>query len=123
LRIDTLDGAPLATIVNYACHPITVGPDNDLITPDYPGVVKRVVEDATGSTCLFLQGAAGDLGPVRGVARNGEHEYRRLGAILGHEARRSWWELELPARLDRYEATLESGAPLAVYAEDSVPEP
>jgi hypothetical protein len=58
IRVDTLDGQPLATIVDFACHPITVGPDNDLITPDYPGAMKRVVEQATGSTCLFLQGAA-----------------------------------------------------------------
>lgn len=115
VRIDTLQGRPLATLVNYACHPITVGPDCDLITPDYPGVVKRVVENATGSTCLFLQGAAGDIGPIRGVAQNGRHEYRRLGAILGHEASRIWWEMELPDRISRYAGTLESGAPLAIY--------
>src|SRR5699024_7992434 len=40
VRIDALDGQPLAVLVNYACHPITVGPDCDRITPDYPGVVK-----------------------------------------------------------------------------------
>lgn len=123
IRIDTLAGQPLSTIVDYACHPITVGPDCDLITPDYPGFMKRVVEEATGSTCLFLQGAAGDIGPIRGVARNGLHEYRRLGAILGHEVSRIWWELELPARTERYSGTLESGAPLAIYEEEQRPDP
>lgn len=122
IRFDTTDGQPLATIVDYACHPITVGPDNDLLTPDYPGVVKRVVEEATGSTCLFLQGAAGDIGPVRGVARNGIHEYRRLGAALGHEVSRIWWEMELPQRTERYVGTLESGAPLAIYDDMLVPD-
>lgn len=121
IRLDTIEGKPLATIVDYACHPITVGPDNDLLTPDYPGVVKKVVEEATNSTCLFLQGAAGDIGPVRGVARNGIHEYRRLGTILGLEASRVWWELELPKREERYIGTLESGSPLALY--DDVPLP
>ena len=120
IRIDGQDGAPLAAIVHYACHPITVGPDCDLITPDYPGVVKRVVEQATGATCLFLQGAAGDIGPTRGVARGGLHEYRRLGAILGHEASRVWWEIESPSRRERYLGTLESGAPLAIYADEPV---
>jgi hypothetical protein len=123
IRIDDLEGAPLAAVVNYACHPITVGPDNDLITPDYPGVVKRVVEEATGATCLFLQGAAGDVGPGRGVARGGINEYKRLGAILGHEASRVWWEMELPARQERYLETLESGAPLAVYADEPLADP
>ena len=122
LRIDTLAGQPLATVVNFACHPITVGPDCDLITPDYPGAMKRVVETATGSTCLFLQGAAGDIGPVRGVARNGLHEYRRLGAMLGHEVNRLWWGVELPARGEAYAGTLESGAPLAIYEETPLPD-
>ncbi|MEA2522922.1 MAG: hypothetical protein QOF73_149 [Thermomicrobiales bacterium] len=118
LRIDTLEGEPLAAVVHYACHPITVGPDNDLITPDYPGMVKRVVEQATGATCLFLQGATGDVGPVRGVARGGAQEYKRLGTILGLEASRVWWESDPRPRRDRYEGTLESGAPLAIYTDE-----
>lgn len=122
LRFDTVNGRPLATIVNYACHPITVGPDNDLITPDFPGVVKRVVEQATGSTCLFLQGAAADIGPIRGGAHNGAQEYKRLGAMLGHEASRVWWELEVPQRNNQYLGTLESGAPLAIYADEPLPD-
>lgn len=123
VRMDTLDGQPLATIVNYACHPITVGPDCDLVTPDYPGVVKRVVEQATGATCLFLQGATGDIGPIRGVAKGGLEAYKRLGAMLGHEASRVWWELELPTRRERYVGTLESGSPLAIYTDEPVIEP
>lgn len=123
VRIDTLAGEPLAAIVNYACHPITVGPDAQLVTPDYPGVVKRVVEQTTGATCLFLQGATGNIGPVRGGARNGLAEYKRLGQILGHEAGKVWWEIELPARQERYVRTLESGAPLAIYADERVSEP
>jgi hypothetical protein len=122
LRLDSLDGEPVAAVVNYACHPITVGPDCELITPDYPGAMKRVVEQATGATCLFLQGAAGDVGPRRGVARGGLHEYKRLGAILGHEASRVWWELASPPRRERYMGTLESGSPLAVYADEPLEE-
>lgn len=121
LRLDTISGEPLAAIVQFACHPITVGPDNDLITPDYPGVVRQLVGDSTGATCLFLQGAAGDIGPVRGVARNGVNEYKRLGAILGHEAARLWWEAEPVPTEEHYLDTLESGAPLAIY--DDVPLP
>jgi hypothetical protein len=122
VRIDGADGAPLAALVNYACHPITVGPDCDLITPDYPGVMKRVVEQATGATCLFLQGATGDIGPIQGCARGGQAEYRRLGSILGHEASRVWWELEPRRRRERYAGTLESGSPLALYADEALPD-
>ena len=123
LRIDGVDGKPLAAVVDYACHPIVVGPDNDLITPDFPGVVKQVVEQSTGAPCLYLQGAAGNIGPIDGVASGGVHAYKRLGAILGLEASRIWWEIETERRQERYDGTLESGAPLAKYATEPVPAP
>ena len=63
VRLDGEDDLPVATIVHYACHPIILGPDNTCVTPEYPGIVKRVVEAALGGHCLFVQGACGDVGP------------------------------------------------------------
>ncbi|MBV9358234.1 MAG: neutral/alkaline non-lysosomal ceramidase N-terminal domain-containing protein, partial [Chloroflexi bacterium] len=37
LRIDDENMHPIATVVHYACHPTTAGPDNRLLSPDYPG--------------------------------------------------------------------------------------
>jgi hypothetical protein len=85
VRLDGDDDRPVATIVHYACHPIILGADNTFVTPEYPGLVKRVMEAAVGGHCLFVQGACGDVGPselfVRDLAT-----YRRLGAMIGHEA-------------------------------------
>ena len=36
LRLDTLDGKPLAIVVNYACHPVVFGPDNKQYSADFP---------------------------------------------------------------------------------------
>src|SRR6185436_18138394 len=63
VRLDGEDDSPVATIVHYACHPIILGPDNTWVTPEFPGIVKRVVETALGGHCLFVQGACGDVGP------------------------------------------------------------
>ncbi len=122
LRLDTLDGEPFAAVAHFACHPITVGPDNDQITPDYPGVVKRVVEANTGAPTVFLQGAAGDIGPVRGVASDGANQYQRLGTILGLEAAKLWWEVDPVPTTEEYVGTLESGAPLAQYEDTPLPD-
>ena len=59
-------GRTLATIVNYACHPTTLAWENTLISPDYPGAMREVVEGATRAPCVFLQGASGDVGPREG---------------------------------------------------------
>jgi hypothetical protein len=55
--------SPLATLVNYACHPVVMGPLNRLVTADWVGVMRRKVETATRGYCLFFQGAAGDVNP------------------------------------------------------------
>src|SRR5690606_30251360 len=63
LRFDRLDGSPIATIVEYACHPILLGPGNRYISADYPGVVRSLLKEHTGVPCLFMQGCTGDQGP------------------------------------------------------------
>ena len=63
LRIDRMDGQPLAILVNYSTHPVTFGPDNLRFSADYPGVMCQVVEQAFGDKPLafFVQGAPGDI--------------------------------------------------------------
>src|SRR5258708_3666381 len=56
LRFDDLEERPVATIVHYACHPTTMAWQDQHVTPDYPGMAKRVVEEQVGGTCVFLQG-------------------------------------------------------------------
>ncbi|HUP79547.1 MAG TPA: neutral/alkaline non-lysosomal ceramidase N-terminal domain-containing protein, partial [Pirellula sp.] len=37
-----------AVIVNYACHPVVLGPRNLQISADYPGVMRKIVESDLG---------------------------------------------------------------------------
>lgn len=64
LRIDSEEGAPIAILVNYACHAVVLGPENLQYSPDYPGEMRRVVEAAyPDAVCLFVQGGAGNINP------------------------------------------------------------
>lgn len=65
-RVSDEAGRSLATVVNYACHPTTLAWENTLISPDFPGAMRDLVEWETGVPCLFLQGASGELGPREG---------------------------------------------------------
>jgi hypothetical protein len=81
-----------------------------------------VVEQATGAPCLFLQGAAGNVHAV--VDYVGDPAvYHRLGAILGHEAARLALETRTVPTRERIVEVLESGAPLAIYADEPSGEP
>jgi len=107
-------GKTLGTLVNYACHPTTLAWENTLISPDYLGAMREVVEANTGAPCLFLQGASGQLGPVEGFVgdtkvadRNG----RQLGfaALSGLEA------LPEPGTYFEYAGPVVSGAILGTW--------
>jgi hypothetical protein len=65
-RVTDASGKIIATLVNYACHPVSLGGGNKLISPDYYGAMREVVErDTGGAPCLFLHGASGDMTPLR----------------------------------------------------------
>jgi hypothetical protein len=65
-RVTDANGKIIATMVNYACHPVSLGGGNKLISPDYYGAMREVVErDTGGAPCLFLHGASGDMTPLR----------------------------------------------------------
>src|SRR5215207_3714058 len=122
LRIDGRDGAPLATVVGYTMHPTTLGPSNRLVSPDWPGHLKRTVESITGATCLFAQGAAGNIGPGPDCFTDDVGVVRRLGGQVGCEAARVYLGLQLPAVQHRHERVWESGAPLGKWVQESLPE-
>jgi len=107
-------GETLGTIVNYACHPTTLAWQNTLISPDYVGAMREVVEQHTSTPCLFLQGSSGDLGPRNGYVgditvadRNG----RQLGfaALSGLES------LPAPGTHFEYSGPVVSGAILGTW--------
>lgn len=63
-RIDDTQGKPLALAVNFACHPVVLSHENRAVSADYPGEVRRVLQEEWQIPVLFLTGAAGDINPV-----------------------------------------------------------
>ncbi len=90
LRIDTLDGVPLATLVNYACHPVVLGNGSNVISADWVGAMRRTVEAVNKSKVLFLQGASADINPWPGVPCDSEDVLERLGIEIGGEVLKVW---------------------------------
>ena len=64
IRLERADGKLLALIANYAMHGTALGPHNDLITGDAPGIVAEYVEQKLGAPMLYINGAAGNLAPI-----------------------------------------------------------
>jgi hypothetical protein len=82
LRLDRMDGTPLAVLYQFACHPI-MNPPSKGCSADFPGFASKVIEEATGAMGFFVQGCGGDINPVRykEVTRTADAE--PLGTMLG----------------------------------------
>jgi len=115
VRIDGIDDAPIAAVVGYTMHPTTLGPSNRLVSGDWPGYLKRTVEQLTGATCLFAQGATGNVGPGPEGFTHRVEVIKKLGAMVGCEAVRVYHSLTLPAVTYVPDRVWESGAPLSVW--------
>jgi hypothetical protein len=90
IRVDQLDGQPIAVLFSYGCHAVVVGPRAAVAATDYPGPARRIVEHGLGGTALFLQACGGNVNPRAGIGydidyRDNEH---RVGTMLGAEALR-----------------------------------
>src|SRR5216683_500971 len=85
LYLATPPSKPVATYVNFAMHPDTVG--GEAISADFPGVLSRLLADYQGAEMitLFANGCCGNLNH-RNIswadAQKGPHEARRIGTIL-----------------------------------------
>ncbi len=78
-------GAPIATLVNWSCHPEVLGPDNTLITSDFPHYLRARIESSSKGTAVFFAGSIGGLlSPDASADTFSEAE--RIGTSLAEHA-------------------------------------
>ncbi|GMV90629.1 MAG: hypothetical protein AMXMBFR82_04070 [Candidatus Hydrogenedentota bacterium] len=83
LRIDRMDGTPLAVVYNFACHPYITVPRGG-VTADFPGFASTVIEEnLEGAMALFLQGAGGDITSILYKDPHRPRDSQPLGMMLG----------------------------------------
>lgn len=89
-------GQILATLVNYASHPESLGSGNTLITSDFPHYMREAIEARFGGTAIYM---SADLGVLQGpldvfleddagemVPRRSFEFAERMGKILAERA-------------------------------------
>jgi hypothetical protein len=98
----SLQGKPIATLVNYAVHPEVLGNDIGVLSPDLIGPLCEKIESKGGGTALFMNSAQGgmvtadnrDLNQPRDQQRGYWNDSRswdeclRIGHLMAAEAAR-----------------------------------
>jgi hypothetical protein len=117
-RVVGADGAVRATLVNYACHPISLGGGNTLISPDYVGAMRETVEAESGGECIFLHGASGNQAPRRSFESDVRYADQN-GREVGFSALSVLASMFEPRHALQFAGAEESGTPLAIWQERS----
>ncbi len=115
VKFETVDGEPIAILMNYAVHAVVLGPENRLVTGDIAGAAERYVEAYYKDkvVALWTIGAAGDQNPkymgwdTTWSQRDREPGYplmEALGQILGEEVVRVAGQIDRMTPLARIEA-------------------
>jgi hypothetical protein len=108
-------GQIIASIVNYACHPVSLGGANTAVSPDYVGAMREVIEANTaGAPCIFLHGPSGDQTP-RDSYSDDPAVADRNGEVLGFAALSVLRGMLPPGRRLEFARAESSGAELAIW--------
>ncbi len=109
LKVETLDGTPLAALWSYKCHPVAL-PYMDRVSADYPGVVRDALREKLKPElpCLFLPGFAGNVRP-NAVARVGTPK-----AFLRYLLQGPFFGIFTPARYGEWSKSLAAVATRAL---------
>lgn len=124
IRIDDLNGKPIATVMTAAAHTIVLGPKTSQLSPDYVGPAREIVESATGAPSLFFQGAAGNVSPRCGIGTGGDEQFddlHRIGAILAGETLKTWAQIRTQNRHGP-RRIVQSVAAISVWDYEPMPE-
>jgi len=86
-------GKPAATLVNYACHPEVIGPDQGILCPDFVGPLYDRIEQRGAGQGIFMNSAQGGMVTADCRGPNGKdvqtwEECVRIGDLLADEALR-----------------------------------
>lgn len=121
-RITADEGSVLATVLNYGCHPTSLGPLNTAISSDYVASARRILEEQFGGHCLFVISPCGDTCCRQAYASDPDVADRN-GRQLGHAAASVAESLLPPGEEMVYAGPLISGATLATWARRPIASP
>jgi Neutral/alkaline non-lysosomal ceramidase, N-terminal len=118
VRFDTLDGAPIATLINWGMHPEGLQADN-LITAEWLAGVERFVGRATGGGVVIGQGDVGssESGPGKpyefpeGIFRMwndaGHAQVERGAWLLSQDVIRAWNDIGAGNALAEFDSSFD----------------
>lgn len=93
LQVMDKNHKPIATLVNYACHPEVIGDEQGILSPDFCGPLYDRIAEKGGGVGIFMNSAQGGMVTADNRGPDGKDmrtwdECVRIGTLLADEALR-----------------------------------
>jgi neutral ceramidase len=85
VQVQTLEGKPIACLVNFQCHGTVLGPHNLLSSADWIGAMRRTLEQEINTPVMYLQGATGDLNPNHEWGKDDFNDVEVIGGKVAEQ--------------------------------------
>ncbi len=77
---------PGIRVLSYAAHAEALRGENRLLSADFPGQLRQIIDDETGDRVLFLPGAVGGLIMIPEFSEDALHNLQKTGSDLSDYA-------------------------------------
>jgi hypothetical protein len=67
LRFVDTSGKPIVAMLNYSCHPVSLGWQSNVVAPDFTATTCRQLQQAWGCPVFYFTGASGNIDPAGGL--------------------------------------------------------
>ena len=78
-------GAPIVSLLNFGCHPVSLGHRSRVVSTDYPGIAVEEMQKEWGGKVFFFTGASGNVdpcGPLSAETSYAEERGRQLADAI-----------------------------------------
>lgn len=84
VRLVDKKGKPMISMVNYACHPVSLNHASNVVSTDFPGFAAEVLKEAWGGEIMYFSGASGNSDPCDSLSRLASYAEQK-GYQLGND--------------------------------------
>ena len=87
VRLLDTKGKPIASLLNFGCHPVTLGHRSNVVSTDFPGTTVEEMQKEWGGEVFYFSGAAGNVdpcGPLSADTSYTQERGRQLAETVRH---------------------------------------
>ena len=83
VRLLDKKGKPVVSLLNFGCHPVSLGHRSNVVSTDFPGITVDEIQKEWGGEVFYFSGAAGNVDPCGPLSADTSYSQERGKQLAG----------------------------------------